>query len=80
MQPLIFKTLVHYSTIVDVSLLDKGIYSTKKPALYEDHITKEDILKTAKEIASTISNFDIKSFEINLEKCSLVPVKVKIIL
>ncbi len=72
-----FKTLTHCGAWVDTSLLEKGIYTSHRPHLYDSDLTIDTLIKisrTMKDItgASFLSD---RYFE-NLSKCQLSDVYV----
>lgn len=72
-----FKVLVHFGMYVDVNLLDKGIYTTDKPYLYDKNKTIRSMIQDAEDIQQKMGSWHIseKYFE-SLEQCKLVDVQI----
>lgn len=72
-----FKVLVHCGMYVDVNLLDKGIYTTDKPYLYDKNKTIRSMIQDAEDIQQKMGVWHIseKYFE-SLEQCKLVDVQI----
>lgn len=72
-----FKILMHCGHYVDINLLEKGIYTTSKPYLFDKNETIEKMVKTAEDIQDKMGNwhFPEKYFE-SLKQCKLVDVQV----
>ena len=67
-----FKVLTHCGEFVDVNLLEKGIYLTSKPYLYDKNETIEKMIESAN-IIKEMRYISDEYFE-NLKQCKLVSV------
>ena len=74
-----FKVLMHCGEYVDVSMLEKGVYSTNRPYLYCKDTTIESLIENA-ELMKSISSYLFQSDKYfdNLQKCELVEVYLTI--
>jgi hypothetical protein len=74
-----FKVLMHCGVYVDMTRLEKGIYASNMPYLYDLDNTIEDIDKVARRMVNISGNqfLNEKYFE-NLHKCKLVEISISI--
>ena len=75
----LFTTITYNDKFVDLSLLDKGIYSTNIPKLYPISETIDNIIEGLLEMKDMNGNYFISDEEIkNLKKCKMSIVEIKI--
>jgi len=72
-----FKVLVHLGQYVDINLLEKGIYLTSRPTLYDKDTTIDLIIEKGKDFKDMMGNHYLsdKYFE-SLKQCELVDVSL----
>lgn len=74
----IFKTLSYLGEWVDYNLLEKGIYITSKPHIFDEKATIESLIQQGKMMKDmTGNNFISDSYFKNLEKCKLINIEIK---
>lgn len=72
-----FKVLTQNGTYVDGNLLNKGIYETHKPTLYNLDTTIETLVKQAESFKMVGFSSIMASYIENIKQCTLVEVEVK---
>lgn len=73
-----FSVLMYCGQYVDVNLLEKGIYVSNKPFLYEKKATIDDLKYQASMMIDMLGKtFISESYIKNLEKCELVRVSIE---
>jgi len=73
MQQIKFKVLMSLGEYVDTNLLEKGIYTTNKPTLFDFNETITSIKERALFVQDKMGNgFLSESYFTNLEQCALV--------
>jgi len=73
-----FSVLMYCGQYVDVNLLEKGIYVSNKPFLYEKKATIDHLKYQASMMIDMLGKtFISESYIKNLEKCELVRVSIK---
>jgi hypothetical protein len=72
-----FKALMHLGHYINPNLLEKGIYISKKPFLYEMDETIETLIAKAEKAKDIMGKHHVseKYFE-SLKKCELVKIKI----
>lgn len=72
-----FKTLMHCGHYVDVNLLEKGIYTTEKPYLYNCPETIESLIERGRQMKDMNgATFISERYFENLSQCKLVDVQI----
>jgi len=74
-----FKTLIHNGEWVDLSLIDKGLYTAQIPYLIQNNNVKdiEEIIENWKGFYKSINKvMSISQIE-NLKKCELITIEIK---
>lgn len=72
-----FKTLSYLGEWVDMNLLEKGIYVSSKPFIFEESTTIESLIEQAKWCKDMAGNLFLPdSYFENLEKCQLVKINI----
>lgn len=75
-----FKALRYLNGWVDVSLLNRGIYSTTIPCLYDEDTTIESLVKMVQKHRGKFGNsFVSEAYIESLKMCELVDVEINII-
>lgn len=74
-----FKTLMHINVYADYNNLHKGIYSYEKPFIFDKDQTIESLINQAKMIKDmTGATFITEEYIINLKRCKLVDIVIKL--
>lgn len=72
-----FVALSYLGNWVDYTLLEKGIYITSKPHIFEEKTTIQMLINQGKMMKDMVGNsFISDSYFENLEKCELVKIKI----
>ena len=72
-----FKILIHSGVYVDISMLQKGIYSTSKPVLYNKEETIESLIERCKAMTDLVGhNFFSDTYIENLRQCVFAEVSI----
>ena len=75
-----FKALMHCGVYVDIYMLEKGIYATKKPFLCSKNDTIETLIERVRVMRDmTCSDYASDRYFENLSKCELVDVCILIV-
>ena len=77
-----YKVLMHAGVFVDSTRLQDGIYMTKKPYLYDQDETIENLIQDVKEFMYNMNGMNdsyVKNYIKNVLQCVLVDVELKMI-
>ena len=74
-----FLALMHCGQYVDANLLEKGIYTTSKPFIYDNKTTIDGLKHQASLMIDMMGQMFVSDkYLSNLEQCQLVPVKISV--
>ena len=66
------KVLTHLGQFIDANLLEKGLYSTSKPTIYNSNDTIDGLIERGERMKDMVGNsFISESYFENLAKCEL---------
>lgn len=72
-----FNTVIHSGVYVDMNLLNKGIYASDKPFIYDRTTTIDSLIERGKlMIDMGGNNFISEEYFNNLKLCKVVPVSI----